>query len=40
MGGPRRKEAEVEERTAVAGTLGEQELDWVEVQDLSRRREE
>lgn len=29
----------MEGRTAVAGTLGEQELGWVEAQDPSRRRE-
>lgn len=36
----KRREAGLEGRTAVAGTLGEQVLGWVEAQDPSRRREE
>lgn len=36
----RRRGAGSEGRTAVAGTLGEQVLGWVEAQDPSRRREE
>lgn len=35
----KRKEAGMEGRTAVAGTLGERELDWVGGPDPSRRRE-
>lgn len=36
----RRRGAGIEGRAAVAGTLGEQELGWVEAQDLCKQKEE